>query len=175
MKISKRLKHEKELKVLIESSWLTAKLDEDDENHVSVESSFGALKPYEPTFYIPILVYMETLSNLRRKRIPFNECNKILENFRKKINYRDERRIVFKHLIDKHKNFSRSKISQLKGVDFYIATEGLYLNAKILTCDKEMSDRVFKYYKQIYFISDRAKGKNSELPRLIKDIQREMK
>ncbi|MGC9603188.1 MAG: PIN domain-containing protein [Minisyncoccia bacterium] len=168
----KKIKKKKEeLRVVPDSSWLLAKLNSKDRNHVSVESSLGAILPYRPAFYIPILVYMETLSALRRQRIAFSKCYKILNSFLETIHYFEEKKLTTKKLIEKHKSFSRLRISQLKGADFYIATEGLSLNAKILTCDKEMRDRVIKYYKQIYFLSDRAKSFPSELPRLMRDIQ----
>jgi predicted nucleic acid-binding protein len=161
-----------ELRVVPDSSWLIAILDEKDTHHVSANSSFGAMLPYEPIFYIPSLVYLETISRLIRiNKIPVKKCELKIGKFLQKISYRQSRLLEIPEIIQKYKTFSRVKISKLHPLDFYIVTEGIVLDAKILTCDLGMYYYVKKYYKNIYFLTDKVRDKGSDLANLIKDIQ----
>lgn len=161
-----------ELKVLPDSSWLIAALDENDSHHIPVASSIGAILPYEPVFYIPALVYLETISRLIRvNKIPVQKCEHKIDNFLKKINFKHSRLLEISDILKKYKTFSRVKISKLHPLDFYIVTEGILLDAKVLTCDVRMYHYVKKYYSKIYFLTDKIKEKDSDLSNLIKDIQ----
>jgi len=162
----------KELRVVPDSSWLIAILDENDTHHTPADSSFGAIRPYKPIFYIPSLVYLETISRLIRvNKIPVKKCELKIGKFLQKIYYKQSGLLEIPQIIQKYKNFSRVKISKLHPLDFYIATEGIFLDAKILTCDVKMYYYVKKYYKNIYFLTDKVKEKGSDLANLIKDIQ----
>lgn len=161
-----------ELRVVPDSSWLIAILDEKDTHHVPANSSFGAILPYNPIFYIPSLVYLETISRLRRvNKIPVKKCELKIGKFLQKINYKHSRLLEISEIIQKYKTFSRVKISKLHPLDFYIVTEGIVLDAKILTCDLRMYYYVKKYYKNIYFLTDKVKEKGSDLANLIENIQ----
>jgi predicted nucleic acid-binding protein len=161
-----------ELRIVPDSSWLIAVLDENDTHHISAASSFGALLPYKPIFYIPALVYLETISRLIRiNKIPVVKCEQKIDKFFSKINYKHSRKLEISEILQKYKTFSRVKLSKLHPVDFYIVTEGMFLDAKILTCDVKMYLYAQKYYHKIYFMTDKVKGKNSDLASLIKDVQ----
>lgn len=161
-----------ELRIVPDSSWLIAILDEKDTHHTPANSSFGAILPYNPVFYIPSLVYLETMSRLIRvNKITVKKCELKIGKFLQKINYRRSRLLEISGIIQKYRLFSRVKISKLHPLDFYIATEGIVLNAKILTCDLQMYHYVRKYYKNIYFLTDKVKKKKSDLANLIEDIQ----
>jgi predicted nucleic acid-binding protein len=160
------------LRILPDSSWLVAILDSKDTHHVSALSSFGALAPYKPVFYLPALVYLETLSRLIRvNKLPVKKCADKISRFLDKVECRYSRELEIAEIIRKYKTFSRVKISKLHPLDFYIATEGIVLDAKILTCDLRMFNYVSRYYKKIYFMTDRVREKGSDLSALIKDIQ----
>lgn len=161
-----------ELRIVPDTSWLIAILDENDTHHTPANSSFGAIFPYNPVFYIPSLVYLETISRLIRvNKIPVQKCELRIEKFLRKINYKHSRLLEISEIIQKYKTFSRVKISKLHPLDFYIVAEGIILNAKILTCDLRMYYYVKKYYKKIYFLTDKVKEKSSDLANLIRDIQ----
>lgn len=161
-----------EMKIVPDSSWLIAVLDEKDTHHIPATSSLGAILPYKPTFYIPAIVYLETLSRLIRvNKIPVKKCEQKIDRFLKSITYKHSSRLDISQIIEKYKAFSRVKISKLHPLDFYIATEGIFLGAKILTCDLRMYHYVRKYYSKIYFMTDKVKEKGSDLSNLIKDIQ----
>ncbi len=161
-----------ELRILPDSSWLIAILDESDSHHIPVASSLGALSPYEPIFYIPALVYLETISRLIRvNKIPVKKCAQKIDRFLSKIKYKYSTTLEISDILEKYKTFSRVKISKMHPLDFYIATEGVFLDAKILTCDLKMYRYVRQYYKNIYFMTDKVIEKDSDLGSLIRDIQ----
>lgn len=161
-----------ELRILPDSSWLIAILDEKDSHHIAVKSSFGAIIPYKPIFYIPALVYLEAISRLIRiNKFPVKKCVQKIDKFLSKISYKHSRTLEISQILEKYKTFSRVKISRMHPLDFYIATEGVFLDAKILTCDLKMYQYVKKYYKKIYFITDKVKVKESDLANLINDVQ----
>jgi predicted nucleic acid-binding protein len=161
-----------ELKIFPDSSWLIAILDERDSHHKAAESSLGALLPYNPVFYVAPIVYMETMSKLIRKlRIPVRNCYDKIEKFFSNYQCRDKNILEKKEIVQKYKHFSRIKIKELTPIDFYIVSEGMLLNAKILTCDIKMYRTARKYYKDIYFLSDIVKNIKSDLGRLISDVQ----
>jgi len=161
-----------EMRIVPDSSWLIAILDEKDTHHIPAASSLGAIFPSKPVFYIPALVYLETISRLIRvNKIPVKKCENKIERFLTKINYKHSQSLEISEILKKYKTFSRVKISKLHPLDFYIATEGVFLGAKILTCDVKMYYYVKKYYKNIYFLTDKVKEKGSDLANLIKNIQ----
>lgn len=161
-----------EVKVVPDSSWLVAIFDENDPHHIAATSSLGAIRPYGPTFFIPALAYLETISRLIRiNKIPVKKCVKKMSRLFSKTDCRYSRVFEISEIIEKYKRFSHMKISKMHPIDFYIATEGVFLNARILTCDVKMYEYVKKHYKNIYFITDMAKERSSDLPKLIKDIQ----
>ncbi|MEW6617056.1 MAG: hypothetical protein AB1333_01395 [Patescibacteria group bacterium] len=160
------------LKIVPDSSWLIAILDENDTHYIAATSSLGAVLPYKPTFYIPALVYLETISRLIRiNKIPVKKCVQKIDKFLSKIDCRHSRTLEISQIIQKYKRFSHVKISKMHPLDFYIATEGVFLDAKILTCDLKMYYYVKKYYRGIYFMTDKVREKGSDLSVLIKDIQ----
>ena len=161
------------LKIFPDSSWLIAILDENDSHHRAAKSSLGALLPYEPIFYIAPMVYMEILSrSIRKHGIPVKKCIERIKKFMSKIQYRNKTVFDIKEIGEKYKIFSRIKIKKLTPIDFYIVSEGMLLDANILTCDIKMYRTVKKYYNRIYFMSDVVKGIDSDLGRLISDIQK---
>ncbi len=168
----KKEESNQELKIVPDSSWLIAFIDENDTHHIAAKSSFGAVLPYKPAFYIPALVYLETFSRLIRiNKISVKKCAERIDKFLSKINYKHSRTLGIDQVLQKYKKFSRVKISKMHPLDFYIATEGVFLDAKILTCDLKMFYYVKKYYKNIYFITDKVREKESDLADFIKDIQ----
>lgn len=161
-----------EIRILPDSSWLIAILDEKDTHHIPTTSSLGAILPYKPVFYIPALVYLETISRLIRvNKIPVQKCEHKINKFLQKISYKHSKSLEIAEILKKYKTFSRVKISKLHPLDFYIVTEGIFLDAKILTCDIRMYYYVKKYYQKIYFLTDKVKERGSDLANLIKDIQ----
>jgi predicted nucleic acid-binding protein len=161
-----------ELRIVPDSSWLIAVLDENDTHHIPANSSFGAMLPYNPIFYIPSLVYLETISRLIRvNKISVKKCEQKIGKFLSRVNYKHSRTLEIPEILSKYKKFSRVKLSKLHPIDFYIVTEGVFLAAKILTCDLKMYHYASKYYQNIYFMTDKIKQKNSDLANLIRDIQ----
>lgn len=161
-----------ELRIVPDSSWLIAILDDKDTHNIPANSSFGAILPYQPIFYIPALVYLETISRLIRvNKINVKKCEEKIQKFFSRINFKHSTSLEMSQILEKYKTFSRVKISKLHPLDFYIATEGIFLNAMILTCDLRMYQYVKKYYKNIYFMTDKVKEKGSDLANLINTIQ----
>jgi len=161
-----------ELRIVPDSSWLIAILDEKDTHNVPASSSLGALLPYKPIFYIPALVYLETISRLIRvNKIPVTKCEEKIQKLLSKIRYKHSTLLDIKKILEKYKKFSRIKIAKLHPLDFYIVTDGIFLDAKILTCDLKMYQYVKKYYNNIYFMTDKVREKGSDLSNLIGDIQ----
>ena len=170
--VSNPTKQEKELRILPDSSWLIAILDENDSHHTPASSSLGALTPYKPVFYIPALVYLETISRLIRiNKLSVKKCEQKIDRFLSKVDYKHSRTLEISEILQKYKKFSRVKITKMHPLDFYIATEGVFLDAKILTCDLKMYHYIRKYYKDIYFMTDNVLKKDSDLGSLIKNIQ----
>jgi len=161
------------LRIILDTSWLVAIIDEKDFHHTSVNSSLGALLPYHPLFYVPTVVFMEAMSRLIRvNKISVSKARKtILKLLGVELHAIHESNMNYRDILEKYKTYSRIKIKSLKAIDFYIVTAGIGFNAKILTCDLPMYKSVKKYYKEIYFISDEVEAKESDLARLIHDIQ----
>jgi len=159
--------------ILPDTSWLVAILDEKDSHHTSAASSLGALIPYSPVFYVPLMVFMETMSRLIRVNKSVEKCSEtILKLLNNKLHAKGSVvQLDFKDVIKRYKICSRQSIKRLTTIDFYIVTEGISMGAKILTCDLEMYKKSQKYYKEIYFMSDKVKTQKSDLARLITDIQ----
>lgn len=165
---------EKRRIILPDTSWLVAILDEKDSHHVAAESSLGALLPYKPIFYIPVLAAMETISRLIRvNKMSVKECRKkVSKLFSAKLKAQGASRVYsFKEILNIYDKLSRKEIKKLTAIDFSIVTEGITLNAKILTCDVQMYRVTKKYYKEIYFMTDKVDAQESDLARLIHDIQ----
>lgn len=161
-----------ELRIVPDSSWMVAILDEKDTHHIPANSSLGAMLPYNPIFYIPALVYLETISRLIRvNKISVKKCEQKIKKFLSRVNYRYSRTLEVPEILEKYKKFSRVKLSKLHPIDFYVVAEGVFLTAKILTCDVKMYHYASKYYNSIYFMTDKVKQKNSDLANLIRDIQ----
>ena len=167
------LKESQEIRIVPDTSWLVALLDEKDAHHVAAESSFGAVLPYKPVFYIPAIAYMETASRLIRVgKMSVKKCFELMDKkFLHRINYKHSTKLAIKDVVEKYKKFSRVKIKSLHPVDFHIATEGILLGAKILTCDLKMYEYVAKYYKEIYFVVDNAKKQKSGLGDLLQQFK----
>ena len=164
----------KNIRVLPDSSWLVAILREKDSHHISALSALGALEPYSPTCFIPTIVVMEVMSQLIRKdKLSHTKAkDKLKKLFDKKLHPWHNKNLGVEDIMEKYKIFAKfRKINTLKSVDFYIASEGIGLDARILTCDIEMYKKVKKYYKKIYFLSDIVRDQKSDLARLIEDIQ----
>lgn len=144
------------IKILPDACWAKALIDEKDPHHRSVEASFGAIKPYRPDFYVPHIVFMETMSSLiRAGGLTAKECTKrVTKTFGEELHARLSSELRVEQIVAKYKTFSRTGIRKLKTQDFYIVTEGMSLNAKILTCDEKMYKKVLKIYKRIYFLGE---------------------
>ncbi len=163
----------KELRIVPDSSWLIALIDEKDSHHIAAKSSVGAILPYKPVFYISAIVYLETISHfVRVNKISVKKSFDKIEKLLNSLNCRHSKSLELKEIVHKYKSFSRVKISKMRPMDFYIATEGIFLSAKILTCDIGMYKYVEKYYKDIYFLTDKVKNQISDLGRLIENIQK---
>ncbi len=167
-------KSQDELKLFLDSSWLIAIIDESDSHHTAALSSLGALKPYKPTFYITPIIYLETISRLiKKKKISVRKCHDIIRKFLSSVNYKHKTGLDLDEIDEKFSKFSRIKISKkLSSVDFYVVAEGILLDAMILTCDLNMFRISQKYYEKIYFLTDQVENKDSDLGRLISDIQK---
>jgi hypothetical protein len=160
--------------ILPDSSWLVANLDIKDSHHIAAESSLGALLPYNPLFHVPIFAAIETMSRLIRvNNITVSNCKKLVLDFLvNKLHAKGARNIFdFREIINRYNLCSRKEIKKLTAIDFYIVTEGMGLGAKILTCDVEMYKRTKKYYNNIYFMTDKVPAHESDLSRLIHDLQ----
>jgi predicted nucleic acid-binding protein len=163
-----------ELLIVPDTSWLVAVIDENDSHHVSAESSLGALLPYQPSFHVPIMAFMETISRLIRvnKMSVKKAQEKTLKFVGKRLHAKGASTTFnVENILEKYKIYSRIKIKSLTTIDFFIVTEGIGLNAKILTCDLKMYRAAKKYYKHIYFMTDKVEKQKSDLARLIFGIQ----
>lgn len=161
--------------LLADTSWLVAILDEKDSHHIAAKSSLGAVLPYEPAFHVPILASIETMSRLIRvNKISVTKCKeKIIGLLGNTLNAKGaSRKYEFKEILETYDVFNRKEIKSLTAIDFCIVTEGIGLRAKILTCDLKMYRSAKKYYKDIYFMSDKVEAQESDLARLIHDIQK---
>lgn len=168
----------KDVVIVPDTSWLVAILDEKDSHHIAAESSLGALLPYKPTFHIPVVAAVETMSRLIRvNRTSVKDCKKkVFELFGTRLKAKGASRMYdFGEILKVYDSWSRKKVKALTTNDFLIVTEGMALGAKILTCDLEMYRVVKKYYPEIYFMSDRVVSQGSDLSRLIFDMQKDRK
>ncbi|MEK7515041.1 MAG: hypothetical protein AAB608_01510 [Patescibacteria group bacterium] len=159
--------------ILADTSWVVAVLDEKDSHHISAESSLGALLPYKPSFHVPVLAALETMSKLIRvNKISVKKCRKkILDLLGGKLHAYGRRPLNFSEILARYEGYSRKDMKSLTAIDFCIATEGIGLGAKILTCDLKMYKIVKRYYDEIYFMSDIVDAQKSDLARLIHSIQ----
>lgn len=167
-------KSDKKVIILADTSWVVAILDEKDSHHIAAESSLGALLPYQPSFHVPVLAAIETMSKLIRvNKISVKQCRKkILDFLGGKLHAHGVRtNLNFPEILKKYELYSRKKMRRLTAVDFCIVTEGIGLEAKILTCDLKMYKIAKQYYDEIYFMSDKVDAQESDLARLIHDIQ----
>ena len=161
--------------ILPDTSWLVAILDERDSHHVAAKSSLGALLPYKPAFHVPILAAIETISRLIRvNNMSVTNCKKKFLNLvGSKLKAEGaSRNYEFGEILKRYATWSRKSIRSLTAVDFCIVTEGIGLGAKILTCDLKMYRSAKKYYNAIYFMTDKVQAQQSDLARLIRDIQK---
>lgn len=168
-------KEPKRITILTDTSWLVALLDENDSHHVSAKSALGAMLPYKPIFHVPILVSIETMSRLIRvNNISVAKCKKmVLDLIGNTLHAKGASQMYeFKEILNRYESWKNKEIKNLTAIDFCIATEGIGLGAKILTCDLKMYRSVKKTYKEIYFISDKLDAQESDLARLIFDIQK---
>ena len=168
-------KEESKIILLPDTSWLVAILDEKDSHHVAAQSSLGALMPYKPAFHVPILASIETMSRLIRvNKMSVSICRKkVLDLFANTLHAKGASRTYkFEEILDRYDKWKRKEVKNLTAVDFCIVTEGIGLEAKILTCDLKMYKSAKKYYQDIYFMSDMVEAQESDLARLIHDIQK---
>jgi len=164
--------------ILADTSWIVALLDEKDSHHIAAESALGALLPYKPSLHVPVLAAIETMSRLIRvNKISVKSCQKkILNLLGGKLNANGvQNNLHFKEVVKRYEKWSHKKVRSLTAIDFCIVTEGIGLKAKILTCDLKMYNAAKRYYNDIYFISDRVEAQESDLARLIHDIQSSQK
>lgn len=77
----------------------------------------------------------------------------------------------FAEILNRYDFWARKKIKNLTAIDFLIVTEGIVLEAKILTCDLKMYRSTKTYYENIYFMTDKVDAQESDLARLIRDMQ----
>lgn len=167
-------KADERILILPDSSWLVANLDEKDSHHTAAASSLGALLPYKPLFHVPILASIETMSRLIRvNKISVSACKKLVLDFLgDRLHAKGARKIFdFREILNRYNLWSRKEIKKLTAIDFCIVTEGIGLGAKILTCDFRMYKTAKKYYTNIYFMTDKTEACESDLSRLIHDIQ----
>jgi predicted nucleic acid-binding protein len=165
---------EKKVILLADTSWLVALLDENDSHHIAAKSSLGAVQPYGPKFHVPILAAIETMSRLIRvNKMPVTGCKKkVLTLLGQTLHAQGaDYHYKFEDILKRYEKWGRKKIKNLTANDFCIVTEGIGLGAKILTCDLKMYNSVKKYYPDIYFMSDKVEAQESDLARLIHDIQ----
>lgn len=80
---------------------------------------------------------------------------------------------IFKEILENYAKYSKKSIKNLTTIDFCVVTEGIGLEAKILTCDLKMYNATKKHYGNIYFVTDKVGKQTSDLGRLIQDIQRD--
>ncbi len=164
--------------LLTDTSWLIALLDETDSHHISAKSSLGAVTPYSPVFHVPILSSIEAMSRLIRvNKMSVTKCKKkFLDLVGKTLRAKGANRTYdFKEILGRYDTWKRKEVKKLTAIDFCIATEGMSLGAKILTCDLKMYKSVKKYYREIYFMTDKVEAQESDLARLIHDIQKQKK
>lgn len=135
------------------------------------------MMPYNPVFYITPIVYLETMSRLiKKEKIAVKKCYLQIQKFLDKVKYKHKTGLDLSEITQKFKTFSRIKISKnLSSVDFYVVAEGILLDAFILTCDLNMYSVAKKYYQKIYFLTDKVASQESDLGRLISDIQKRSK
>ncbi len=167
-------KSDKKIIILLDTSWLVAVLDENDSHHVAAASSLGALLPYRPSFHVSVLAALETISRLIRinKMSVKLSKKKLLDFIGNKLQAKGATYTFrFNDILDRYNTWSRKGIKKLTAIDFCIVTEGIGLGAKILTCDLRMYKLAKKYYDYIYFMSDKVEAQESDLARLIHDIQ----
>jgi predicted nucleic acid-binding protein len=170
----------KMIKILPDSNWVISLLNPDDVHHAHVKACFGMLLPLKPTFYVATVVVMETMTTLIGKcgYTVKKARETIYKNFINKLDghHKSEGPIELGEVLAKYGAFSKArKIKKLTTMDFYIVTEGLLLDARILTSDKKMYKTVKPTYKKIYLISDKVKNLKSDLPRLTHDVVNNLK
>jgi|GEM_PF-1535590 predicted nucleic acid-binding protein len=167
-------KNDKGVVILTDTSWLVAILDEKDVHHIAATSSLGALIPYKPYFLVPVLAAAETMSRLIRvNKKSVKVCRHELSDLLAGKLQASGRitKLDFNEILTRYESWSRKKIKNMTAIDFFIVTEGIAAKAKILTCDLKMYSYAKKYYHDIYFMTDQTSAKESDLGRLIQDIQ----
>ncbi|MBU6371051.1 type II toxin-antitoxin system VapC family toxin, partial [Patescibacteria group bacterium] len=165
-------KEESGIYILLDTSVLFAYVHEKDAHHLSVESALGAIKPYKPRICIPSVVLLETMGKLIREgKKSVAQAKKILEDKLKEFDTRFEHRSInHKIILDRYKGYSKSDVSKLKAIDFYIVVEAISISACLLTCDKEMYEKTKSKHKKIFYLGDNTK---TQLPKLIKEVEKE--
>lgn len=95
-----------EIRIVPDSSWLIAILDEKDTHHISATSSLGAILPYKPVFYIPAIIYLETISRLIRvNKIQVQKCEHKIDKFLQKISYKHSKFLEIAEILKNIKLF----------------------------------------------------------------------
>lgn len=114
---------------------------------------------------------METITGLIKNGYTVNPAISRIQNFMNNTGKsKTEQPIELTQVLEKYRQFAKVRMTtKLTTMDFYIATEAIVLKAKILTADKKMYQTVKKAYPETYLITDKVKGVDSDLPRLIKD------
>ncbi len=174
----KRIKKRKKkiidpVKILPDSSVFVALIDKKDSHHESVKSLFDFINNYKYHLMIYSIVIIETISRLISKGWTVGGAIKSFANVHdllSKGEVYEGGNITPEEILKRFKNFNRAKIRFLKSGDFMIMSEGILLDALILTTDKQAYKDVKKYYKNIYFVSDKAKKVKSDLPKFIGDF-----
>lgn len=157
-------------RVLLDSSFVIAFLDEKDHNHECVESLYGFIGPYSCRFHIPLYVVTEVISKFvqRKKRVSeaLNIVDSFLSGLRGTLAMGSPPTI--EEVIKRYKDLARKKIKFLQSNDFFIVTEGMLSGSLMLTCDFDMYSKVKKYYPDIFFVAAKSKKYKGDIPKFTK-------
>lgn len=146
--------------VLEDSSFVIAVMDKDDCFHRDAVYVFKELlkRQNDIKVLIPSVVFFESLVTLVKKGLPEQEVESKFWKFlhlENVINVSVIETMAFKLCRRLGKN---SNYQQLKTSDFLIANTAIEYDAQILTFDKQMRNRIFPNYAEIYYCSEIGLG-----------------
>lgn len=162
-------KEEPWLPVVLDTSVLFSYVCDTDVHHLSVESALGAIKPYKVGLCIPAVVLLEVMAKLiRQEKLTVSEAEKRLEKKLQSHAIRYEsKRVTYKVIIGRYKEYAKSDVSKLKGIDFYIVIEAIGLGGLLLTCDQEMYDKAKTRHKNTFLL-----GVGQSISKLIRVVEK---
>ncbi|MDO8621232.1 MAG: hypothetical protein Q7R31_03040 [Candidatus Levybacteria bacterium] len=156
-------------KILLESSFILAILNQVDPNNKTASAILGFLTPFNCRFHIPLLVSAEVLSKVVQREKGVAAGIKLFESFMKRLpgTLLTGATPDFDDIVSRYKMFGRKDIKNLQGNDFIIVTEGIISGSVILTCDHEMYKRVKNYHEDIYFVATDSDKYEDDAAKLI--------